>query len=271
MTTSNKDKIAKVIERVQKLLNLSAENGATEAEAMSAAEKAHSILAEYNLSLSDVTTKKSGKAEFVTDDTTETADSLPWRRGIAAAVAELYFCKYFFITIRKQGPKTSWKADKHCFVGASHNVAVAKQMFSYIHETIHRLANENALQQPKAEQWPYRTSFKNAASVRIQSRIAKRIANAMHGKVQSESGTNLPALLDLYTTTREQLDEYLKATVGKLKESKDRSQITHRKGAADGLAAGDKIGLDTQVETKPKRKSLAKMKADLVNDIVATL
>src|SRR5512147_128379 len=103
MSETNLDKI---IAKVQKLLAL-AGNNPNEAEALAAMERAHAILAEYNLSLADV---KEGSQEDAVVNNDLVTESQIWSRPIYDACAKLYFCGYFFVWVRSHDPKIAWKA-----------------------------------------------------------------------------------------------------------------------------------------------------------------
>jgi hypothetical protein len=248
-----KDKDA-IIERVRKILAL-AGNNSNEAEAMVAAEKAQALLAEHNLSIADVT-KKSGKVDdgFIVDEELST-DAYPWRRKIAYMVARLYFSAYFFQP-DKRG-KTMY--DVHCFVGARHNIEVAKLMFHYLHTTVDRLAREGAKSIPKEQRSPYRVSFRQAATNRLCTRIQARIDEARKGgTIKGEKGNTLPALASLYDTIGGKLSKFVEENVGEVKPAKERTfKRQNFQGQIDGRKAGDAIGLEAQVTSAGDSNKLA--------------
>jgi len=237
----------KVLAKVKKLLALS--KSPNEAEALSAANKAQALLAEYNLSLSMV--ENIGEPEeFIIDQGTKT-DSLPWRRAIANAVAQMYFCKYYFQYLKVPTPTRACgyiRYDIHNFAGARHNIDVAKSMFEYLNGTVDRLAKEGAGKVPTHEKSAYITSFRGACANRLYARIMERIAEAKRGGVvKTESGSNLPALANLYESTSRQLTAFINKEVGGLRSHKRTTSLNHGQGAMDGRDAGNRIGLDKQV------------------------
>lgn len=246
MTEQNRDKL---IEKVKKLLALS--QSPNEHEASAAAEKAQALLAEYNIALSEVETTSDKEDDMVMEGGVTTS-SYPWQRTLSAAVAQMYLCKSFYMTYRGKGK------DEHFFVGAKHNVDVAKMMFVYLVETIDRLAKEGARSVPDKERSPYRTTFRVAASQRVQNRIYVRIQEAKSGQMKASSGgSNLPALASLYDSWRQRNDEFLKQQLGQeLRTKTSKMSILHGKGLADGRAAGERIGLDQQVGGGAKRAAL---------------
>lgn len=247
---------AKLIAKIKKLMALS--TSPNENEAARAAEKVQALLAEYNLSMSDVqSTAEDDKIKIFPALKTS---SVPWRRALAAQVAQLYFCDYFYTFVKQ--PTTSRSCgyiryDLHNFVGAKHNVDVAVLMFTYLTDTVDRLARDGSLSVPIKERTAYMTSFKHTCALRLCRRINERYEAAKAGSpIKSETtGTNLPALTSLYESNQKALELFKEKALPNLKTSKNRGKITNARGAADGRAAGDKISLDTQI-TGGKRAAL---------------
>jgi Protein of unknown function (DUF2786) len=237
-----------IAEKIRKLLALA--TSPNEHEAMAATAKAQALLAEHNLSMSDVKMATDKGDGFVLEKEMG-SDSTPWRRRIAAAVAEMYFCKYFFQYEKKwtSQRKTGYiRYDWHTFVGVPHNVSVTKIMFSYLSGTVERLATEGSKSVPMRERSRYATAFKAACTLRLTHRIHERIEAAKRGEIKSEStGRNLPALLNTYLAVQSKLTTYINENVGELRTKKARITMSHAQGAADGSRAGDSIGLDQQV------------------------
>jgi hypothetical protein len=90
-------------------------------------------------------------------------------------------------------------------------------------------------------------------SYRVLSRIHDRIDAAKRGELVTESGKNLPALLDTYEQHKLRNDAFMEKTIGKAVQKKSKLSNLHSKGAADGTEAGNKIGLDQQVGQKETR------------------
>lgn len=251
MTTQDAE-MQKVIARCRKILAL-AGNNPNEHEAQRASEKVQEILAEYNLGMGDVADKGAEPEKFVIDNSLSN-DSFPWKRQIGASVAELYFCTYFYTMVGRGRTRK----DYHSFVGAPHNVEVVKMMFTYLVSAIESLAREGALSQSLKEREAYRRAFMWACCHRVAVRIADRVAATKAKPTKQEgSGNTLPALADLYDSTKAKLTTFIEGEVGKLGEgSKKGGRTSSRRGREDGDAAGRKIGLDTQVGGSGKAAGL---------------
>ena len=77
----------KIIEKIQKLLTLSRDRGATEAEAKNAAAHARKLLNKYDLSLSEVDIKKSEIGDAHVDVGTGSTKIKFWTRTLGVVVA----------------------------------------------------------------------------------------------------------------------------------------------------------------------------------------
>ena len=182
----------KIIDRIRKLLALA--TSPNEHEAASAAEKAQAMLAEYNLSMAEVeAVNTNGSDEIVRDDSPKPGKI--WRRPLYGAVGRLYFCQYFYA---HRGP-----LDTHTFIGARHNIEVAKLMANYLEEAIIRLGNEGARSVMPHERTRYKTSFMLSCAIRLCVRLRERLAETLRnsGTIKTEAGTTLPALASLYDQT----------------------------------------------------------------------
>jgi hypothetical protein len=236
----------KLIEKIQKLLRLS--TSPNEHEAALAAEMAQELLAQYNLTMDDV--KDNYNQDFVVDSD-EVTESRPWRRSLGSMVAKLYFSQYFF-TYRKtrtdQRKCGYIRDDIHNFVGAPHNVAVAKMMFVYLCSVVQNLAMAGATKVPVKQRGSYQTSFKHACGWRLCARIQKRIDDAKAGKVKASDGSNLPALADLYKQTQEEIDGFLKSKGTQLEVPNFRGKLNNPQGISEGIDAADTVALDPAIK-----------------------
>lgn len=250
------EKRTKLIDKLRKLLALAdPTRGATEAEAASAMAKVQSLLAEHNLSLSDLETGPSGPR--IKEDKELRTDSRPWRRALAISVARLYFCDHFYSFHKEFTAKRSCgyiRYDVHHFIGEEHNVLVAKIMFLYLIGAISALATSGSMKlEPKART-PYVTSFQHSCSARLCVRIMKLIEDARKGQVKDEAGRNLPVLASLYDTAAAANKAFLDRTSPGLEEKDNkRTKVNSALGVLEGHAAGNTISLNNnQVEAGTK-------------------
>jgi hypothetical protein len=260
----NKDKF---LDKIRKVLALT--KSPNEHEAARAMERVQAMLAEHNLTMADVATN-TVTGEVKINKLDELYESVPWMKALAGPVAKLYFCKAVYHHIykdrpgstktgvhrKKSGMPVAYKRmDQYSFVGAPHNAAVAVMMFGYLVETINRLAREGAKTAPQKEKSKYQTKFKNMCSWRLCQRINQRIEDTKAGKVKTEGGTNLPAII--YDDLLNKVDDFMKMQYGdNVKTKQIKLSNSNHKGYEDGIKAGDSISLDGQVgESKRERLS----------------
>ena len=130
----NKEKLAKVKELITKLLNVTAENGATENEVISATLKVQQILAKYDMELSDIDT--TNKEEII-EDGIEMPNAL-WQRMLAGIIAE-NFCVESFTRITRKNNKKCYIT---IFYGYKRHCDVAKEVFKSLYEYGNRRGKE---------------------------------------------------------------------------------------------------------------------------------
>lgn len=241
-----------IVERIRKLLRLS--KSPNENEALAAAAKAQELLAAYNLDMADIG-DTSHQDMFEIDDGYVTA-SQPWRRVIAANVAVLYFCDHFYEFNRKwtDARKCGYvRSDRHHFVGQRHNIIVTKEMFAYLCDTIERLTREARArmhnQLAKGELSSFATSFRNACADRVGQRLYAKYLEQTRtppAGLVTKHKTTLPAL---YQSVEKALEQFMTNVAPMVnREAKSRAVSKSVLGIAEGMAAGDGVSLDMQVE-----------------------
>lgn len=157
-----------------KLLALSKDAGATEAEASLAAEKAQELMTEHNLSMANIEASggKSGEEGQRTKDEMEHRQVYKWQRTLMASLAELNFCycKELFDYHRHTNSFKGYQ-----LIGRAANVASTRIMFDYLLQTINRLAKEE-VKNPSEYFTRYAHSFKEGCADRIVERLQQRRA-----------------------------------------------------------------------------------------------
>lgn len=160
--------------KIEKLLNMTTERGASEAEQMIAMEKAQKLLREHNLSIADVkdTEKKNYREKDIFDGS-------PWARRIAHAVAELYDCQYRFLRL-------SGKTE-HIFIGRQSNAETSRLIAEYVVVNVLRTARREQ-RAAGSKHNSFIHSFVQGASERIVDRAQElwRIENADKVREQDE-------------------------------------------------------------------------------------
>lgn len=135
--------LARITERVQKLLNLAAKNP-NQAEAEAATAKAMAMLEAYNLDMS--TLEQGGSDGGAREDSRQRGGMYTYERELWSGIAEINFCMYFTLRhydydrrTRSGSPRLTFQ---HRFVGRKVNVTSTKIMGQYVQGTIERLCRE---------------------------------------------------------------------------------------------------------------------------------
>jgi len=239
------DNMEKIIEKVQKLLNL-AGNNPNENEAAAAVEKAHAILAEHNLDMAHIKEADLGgkdSADMIRQKmAVENKIKLKSIGWLWNAVAEAHFCKLY--------KTNSSKGKVYTFVGRKINTIVAAQMAQYLTTTVWRLMREEAVRVdseiPGSGFKPSGALNSNFVTNFIEGavrRLCKRL------KEMETSGGAKNALV-LYNSDEAKLnDEFISQALGiVLRSARNSGHANYNHDAfSRGDRAGGNISLNQQV------------------------
>lgn len=240
-----------VLKRIQKLLQMSTENGASENEAMLAADKAQKLLQEHNLSISDL--KDDDQVEPMDSEDIEVERDL-WKGYIRSATAKLYFCKTY----------TSHKLDKQyrkvkviTFVGRKSNRMVATEMCKYFINTVDRLAAEEFREVPGSRASINKMShaFKQGCASRLQRRLLDRYNEIVPEYIPQDNPDGLPVL---YKNEQMAITKWLEQKGIRLVSRKQSMSIRDRVAYSRGSEKANGIGLNTQVNARTKSRMLGR-------------
>ena len=240
-----------VLKRIQKLLQMSIENGASENEAMLAADKAQKLLQEHNLSISDL--KDDDQVEPMDSEDVEVERDL-WKGYIRSATAKLYFCKTF----------TSHKVDKQyrrvkviTFVGRKSNRMVATEMCKYFINTVDRLAAEEFREVPGSRASINKMShaFKQGCASKLSRRLNDRYNEIAPEYIPQGNPDGLPIL---YKNEQMAITKWLEQKGIRLTSRKSSMSIRDRVAYSRGSEKGNGIGINTQVNARTKSRMLGR-------------
>lgn len=232
---------AKIIDRIRNLLKV-ANNDATgngvEHERDIAMKRALTLLAKHNLSMADVAVEDKEDR-----DSAELEEfPCPFRRVVGNAIAEMYFCKFFFIKIPNKQ-----KYMFH-FVGLESNCNTAKEMTAYL---IKSICQESTIKQREAQAASaWGTTFRNAASRRISERCAEFRAEAeAESAVEAQSTGTALVLANLYETEKVANENYIVKVLNitDLKPKTVKLMNKSQSAAAQGRKFGDNVSLSNQI------------------------
>ena len=240
-----------VLKRIQKLLKMSTENGASENEAMLAADKAQKLLQEHNLSIADL--KDEDQVEPMDSEDVEVDRDL-WKGYIRNATAKLYFCKTY----------TTMKLDTHykrvkviTFVGRKSNRMVATEMCKYFINTVNRLADEEFREVPgsRAAINKMAHAFKQGAASKLSSRLRKRYEEIAPEYIPQGNPDGLPVL---YKNEQMAITKWLEDQGIRLRSAKTSMSIRDRVAYSRGSEKGNGIGINTQINARTKSRMLGR-------------
>lgn len=226
----------KIIGRVKKMLALANDSGASEGERDNALRMAYNLIAKYNLSMSSI--ESHGEESRV--DESGSFRGQPWVVSVVNSVAQLFFCKYYFV--KKKGMNYD-----HHFVGKDSNAVTARYMAEFVVTSIIAQGRKESRKVGEASAW--RRSFFMGAADRIQSRIRemKDEASASNKADVASGGTSL-VLSSVYDSEKEANEAWLESQGVRLRSRKITTKAAaHRDGYASGDSFGKTIQLNRQV------------------------
>ena len=229
-----------IIDRIKKLIALAQNAGASENEAATAMQKAQDMLARYNLSIEQVSITKQ-EADIIEERLVESNFQYIWIRDLVKSIGRLYFCRGFILNDNKK--------KVCCFAGQPHNVAIAKDMLTYLVDTINRLKKikciEANVENSLHRNWQW--SFSLGAAKRLAERLNTMYTESYQKQTVSSSGETLPALKSLYDVALNNVNDWLKAKYVTGSKLGGNTQAPVAAGYHAGRQEGDKISLNNQI------------------------
>jgi hypothetical protein len=228
----------KILNRVQKMLNLANDAGATEGERDNALRMAHATLAKHNLDMADLTeAKREATAGEERVENVATFYGRPWARQVCSAVGSLFFCSYIYVSHKKATQV------RHYFIGRRSNAVTAALLAEFVVKSIMKDGNRQKRQEMQGNAW-LRTFCWGAAS-RVQERV-REIREAAEKPEAAQPGTAL-VLANVYETERQANKQFLAKTYPHLRAG--RSGKGHHGGDAYGRGRvyGSSVSLNKQV------------------------
>ena len=203
------------------------------------------LLAKYNLELSEIPDTEPTKADTAIESESAERPSSVWKQVLYVAVANLNFSECF--TLR----------GSIYIVGTRANRIATFEMASYLIQTVERLAHEEAGEVPGDERRRFRHSFSEGCANRICERLEQMRLEAQAGRMKTDNPNSLlPALADLYQSSRARVDDFITAHFGKLHHRTHYASDGHNGGYVTGYNTDDRVGLHQQVRGKRAYRSL---------------
>ena len=222
----------KVLEKVRKLLKMGNDERGNEQERETALRQAFALLAKHNLDIAEV---GSTEAQEKREEQRATMSVYPWARGIAHAIAELFFCNYFFA-------RGGGKSATHSFVGQTSNAITARDMAEYVIASVFKelRARYGSDTSPEAR------NFAMGVEAMVLRRCRSLRSEAEKAAEGESTGRSL-VLASLYKTEETENHGWIQQNVGALVVQADRTKRAGGAAYADGKAHGAAINLSRQV------------------------
>lgn len=227
---------SRILSRVRKLLNLANDAAATEGERDNAMRMAYATLAKHNLSMTDV--GDGAVADEARQESKIEEVVYPWARTISHAIANLFFCGYYF-THPARGKK-----GRHAFIGRVSNSTTASELAAFVIRSVHK----ESVKRYGSATSPEACSFDKGAAARIFARCSALRAEAeAANKAEASTGREL-VLASVYDTERTANALWVAEHVGKLTVAKNRQKDTVQRGAfAAGKDYGNTVSLSASL------------------------
>lgn len=240
------DDTKRLMARVQKLLNLANDAGATEGERDNAMRMAHAILAKHNLDLAAcIATGEEGRvaadAAEPRIDHTAVFGAWPWALQVCLSVADLFFCTY----VTSKGRSAHFGT--HYFIGRTSNATTAALVAEFVVKSIRREACAQMRRQGEGN------AFLRAFCWGAQAAVAERVRELKKNPEQTAQATNAGpgtalVLASVYDTEQEANRRYMMQRWETLRTSRDRSRPVNNWGALQqGKAYGATVSLRPQM------------------------
>jgi uncharacterized protein DUF2786 len=226
----------RVLARVRKMMALANDAAASEGERDNALRMAYATLAKHNLTMAEA--EKAGRApEEAREHGTSSSRDQPWCREVNHAVAELFFCKYWY-----DRKNVNRGQVRHNFVGLTGNVMTAREVADYCVRSIMSEANRRWKGQPNPG--AYWTSFCKGAAASVRERCKA----LREGSDQPQSNGNALVLADHWKREMEKNALMVRDTLGlRLRVPKDRQKGVLTGGYGDGKAFGGGLSLSRSI------------------------
>lgn len=219
---SDDEKIEKIIDKVNKLLNVTEERGASEAEAITASLMAQKLMKKYNIEYADIGKSKN---EEICELEADTPNGHKWKYSFAASVAISYCCHVYVCG-----------NSKLIFRGYKSDILIARRVFMYLYDTCVRLGKQ---EQRKGNDF---TSF----CIGFTSGVSERLSS------------NCKALA---LTTPQEVEKDWEVFTQNMKSGKSYSfnsldSESYNKGKIEGKKAVDGQYISASYENKEKNETL---------------
>jgi hypothetical protein len=232
---------SKVIEKIKKLLALS--QSPNEHGAALAAEKVSVLLAQYNLSYSDIDGEEDIDAIEVVLEAGKSFSS--WKKILLSGIARSNGC---YLLVR-----TTTDKKELILIGVDLNIIVCQQLFEYLTQTIERLCQDH-----KGKGKLFLGQFRLGCAARLGEKLYKQRQEMEQGGITSTSesvSVSALAVQSMYKNYDQKNDQYIKQSGMKTSNRSIATKVSGD-GFNEGYSEGDSINLNKQVGSSKEKKYL---------------
>ncbi len=226
---SVESKLDKVLDRIKKILSLS-ENNPSEEEAVTAAKMARTLLAKYDLSISDVKGRKDEPEEaIVTKAANYNKRVKTWEGYLANTMSEYVPVRSVILACKIPGKSNRRKNIQ--FIGHEADVRVAVEMYRYLRSTIKKMSRNRFTEK----------RLRKSYSMGAVHRLGERFKELKQQDVEGWEGKFELVVADKLA----KIDDFLSDWT--LKEGRSRRLSVDAMAESIGYQEADYIGLSDQV------------------------
>ncbi|GHO55499.1 DUF2786 domain-containing protein [Ktedonobacter robiniae] len=225
----------KIINKIRNLLALSTSSNPNEAAL--AAEKATELLMKYNLSLEQVTAKKSEYTWYDRPDFPNTN----WKLGLYTILARTNLCQVI------------WNSQKRVvyLVGRKHNIEVVEYLYAYLTRAIDRLADQGWEAHQVA--YPYTRQTVRTFKGGFRLGAVKAIIERLKASEQSQDGETMA----LVVVNAQALDTEVKQRFGSTTRGRAINIGMGQSAVRQGYASGKNIAINPGLSGSQARRQIS--------------
>jgi hypothetical protein len=228
-----------IIKKIEKLLALT--SSPNENEAQRASEKVQELLAAHNLSIADLPQEKS-REEVGETTVLSSTKVVEWKRTLLIAVSNFYDCET--MTWRRRG------SVEVIVVGTAANTDVAILMYEYFVKALERVVCDERRKGMKVT-----PTFRHGIALRISKKLTDKKESMKRDGIHSEY-RNISAIVlqnQAEKASRDIANYYAKNHPSiKIRSNSFKASD----GLMQGYSAGDRIGVDTQLNPASQQRPL---------------
>jgi hypothetical protein len=228
-----KKNLDNVLDKIRKLLAL-AGNNPNQYEAISAAEMASKLLAEYNLSLTDVELKQIVTKEVIFEE----LKIATWIQILASIISRVFDCDVYSSRFSVSGGKY-----KIVFVGNKSDAEVAYYVYDYLYRAIGNLIDKKVKENTSSI---HGNTIRKDYSLGIISILEKRLID-FYGKEKEKNDIKTneygKTSKELMVIKQDAIAKWLAENVGKINTKKVSGMSRNKSVYESGMDDGEKISL----------------------------